>query len=271
MRRVLIILLAFSLFLSGCNSPFVWSNSTVTERNMTEFEDWTIPNFFIPIKIRVVGLGDSLTQGVGDELKKDGYFGRITAEMINWKGVKDVEADNLAKRGRRSDQLITQLEDVNVQEFVKEADIILITIGGNDIMKVVRENLFNLQKKPFYDELKLYENRLDELYGVIRALNGDAVIFLAGLYNPLLMVTDEANEFEDILEDWNKAIEVRTVLDSKSCFVPVTDLFDSNAAMVYHTDFFHPNSKGYEWMTTRFLDKIEECDLRELSDGELDM
>ena len=257
--------------MSGCNSPFVRSTDTFTERNTTAFEDWVIPNYFIPKQIRVVGLGDSLTQGVGDELKKEGYFGRITSEMNDWKGVKDVKANNLAKRGRRSDQLIQQLEDADVQGIVKEADIILITIGGNDIMKVVKKNLFNLQKGPFYDELEQFEKRLDELYGIIRGLNGDAIIVMAGLYNPISIVTDEANEFEDIIEDWNNAIEVRTVLDSKSCFVPVTDLFDSNATMVYHTDFFHPNAKGYDSMTKRFLDKLKECNMQELSDGELDM
>ena len=84
-------------------------------------------------------------------------------------------------------------------------------------------------------------------------------------------MTDEANDFEEIIDDWNNAIEVRTVLDGKSCFVPVTDLFDSNSTMVYHTDFFHPNAKGYEEMANRFLEEIEQCGLQELSDGELDM
>ena len=39
---------------------------------------------------------------------------------MNWKGVKDVKANNLAKRGRRSDQLIQQLEDAEIQGVVKE-------------------------------------------------------------------------------------------------------------------------------------------------------
>ena len=44
-----------------------------------------------------------------------------------------------------------------------------------------------------------------------------------------------------------------------------------NVNMVYHTDFFHPNAKGYDRMAYRFLEKIEECGLPELSDGKLDM
>ena len=57
------------------------------------------------------------------------------------------------KEGVRSDQLIQQLEDADIQAIVKEADVILMTIGGNDIMKVVKKNLFNLTEEPFYDEL----------------------------------------------------------------------------------------------------------------------
>ena len=102
-------------------------------------------------------------------------------------------------------------------------------------------------------------------------LNGDAIIIVAGLYNPFSIVTEETNEFEDIIADWNEAIEVRTIMDGKSCFVPVIDLFDSNTNMVYHTDFFHPNAKGYDAMTERYLEKLEECGLQKLSDGELDM
>ena len=118
---------------------------------------------------------------------------------------------------------------------------------------------------------KDYEQRLDEVFGMIRGLNADAIIVAGGLYNPLSILTDEASEFENIIEDWNDAIEVRTVLDGKSCYVPVTDLFDSNENMVYHTDFFHPNAKGYEQMANRYIESIDKCGLLELSDGKLDM
>ena len=52
---------------------------------------------------------------------------------------------------------------------------------------------------------------------------------------------------------------------------PSIDLFDSNMNMVYHTDFFHPNAKGYDGMANRFLEKIKECGLQKLSEGQLEM
>ena len=271
MRRVFLIVIAFSLFLSGCQQTFTKKTNSFSVRNEISFTGWEIPGYFIPQQIKVLGLGDSLTQGVGDELKREGYFGRVTSKMADWKGVKDVDVTNLAKRGRRSDQLITKLDDRDIQLSIKNADFIFLTIGGNDVMKVVKSNLFNLKMGPFYIELGKFEIRLDELLSIIRDLNGDAIIILSGLYNPLSIVTDEANEFDDIIDDWNEAIEVRTNMDERSCFIPVSDLFDSNTNMVYHTDFFHPNAKGYEELADRYLEKLQQCNLKKLSDGELEM
>lgn len=271
MRRLLIAVILFSLFLSSCNSPSLQSIEPARERQQSSFDSWKISGTFVPKKISVIGLGDSLTEGVGDELKKGGYFGRLTTVMEDWKGVKEVQAKNLAKRGRRSDQLLKQLEDPSVQLAIKNADVILFTIGGNDMMKIVKRDLFNLQEDHFATELKKYEKRLDEVFGIIRALNADAIVIAGGLYNPLSILTDEAPEFGNIIDGWNNAIEVQTVLDNKACFIPVKDVFHSNKNMVYHTDFFHPNAKGYDEMTSRYIEAIDQCDLNKLSDGKLDM
>lgn len=270
MRRVLV-LVVFSMLLASCQSDKVAGPASFANREKTSFTQFHVPNYFVPELINVVGLGDSLTEGVGDEYKRSGYFGRMTTAMGAWKGVKEIEAENLAKKGRRSDQLIKQLEDEEIQSEVKKADVIYMTIGGNDIMKVVKANLFNLKAKPFYIELGKFENRLDEIFKIIRGLNGDAVIVIGGLYNPLSIVTDEAYEFETIIEDWNEAIEIQAVMDGKACFIPVSDLFVGNENLVYHTDFFHPNAKGYESMSNRYVEKIDECSLSELSDGKLDL
>ncbi|MFS0687733.1 GDSL-type esterase/lipase family protein [Sporosarcina sp. 179-K 8C2 HS] len=270
MRRVFLFIV-FSFVLSGCQERVVFETSSFSERESLALSDFNVPDYFIPEKVTVIGLGDSLTQGVGDELKRGGYFGRVALAMNDWKGVDEIDSKNLAKRGRRSDQLIDQLEKEDIQTEIKKADVIYMTIGGNDMMKIVKENLFNLTAKPFYVELGKFENRLDEIFKIIRGLNGDAVIVVSGLYNPLSIVTEEANEFETVIADWNEAIEIQAIMDGKACYVPVVDLFVSNENMVYHSDFFHPNAKGYESMANRFIEKIDQCGLTELSDGKLDM
>ncbi len=271
MKKWLIFIVFFSIFLVGCEMQLLNKAERAEQRAFPAFEEWEIPRTFIPKPIYAVGLGDSLTEGIGDELKLGGYFGRVTTAMNDWEGVREVRADNLAKKGRRSDQLLKQLDEPEVQKKLKEADVILLTIGGNDIMKIVKRDLFKLKVSPFYDELKQFEKRLEEVFGVIRGLNGDAVVIVGGLYNPFSIVAAEPLELEEIITDWNEAIEVRTVLDGKACFVPVNDLFYSNENMVYHTDFFHPNAKGYVQMADRYIESIDKCNLNKLSDGNLNM
>lgn len=271
MRRLTLYLIIFSFLLTGCSSSFNIFSQHAPEREQLAFTEWNIPKTFLPEQLNVIGLGDSLTEGIGDELKQNGYFGRVTEEMGLWKGVRKVQATNLAKKGRRSDQLLKQLEEPDTQKAVKNAHIIFLSVGGNDIMKVVKKDLFNLQVSSFYKEMNVYSDRLDEIYSIIRELNTDAIVILAGLYNPFTVVTDEGTELEGILSDWDDVIRVHTILDEKSCFVPVADLLDTNADMVYHTDFFHPNAKGYEKMTSRYMEAIEQCDLQNMSDGKLDL
>ena len=52
--------------------------------------------------------------------------------------------------------LLQQLEEPETQNSIKNADFVVFTIGGNDIMKVVKRDLFNLKKQAFYDELEQY-------------------------------------------------------------------------------------------------------------------
>ncbi|MCM3088752.1 SGNH/GDSL hydrolase family protein [Bhargavaea ginsengi] len=263
-----ICILAAALFLTGClpgSDPV--SFGAMEDRGFGQYE---VPPTFAPRTVVLVGLGDSLTQGVGDDRKREGYVGRLAVKMEEWKGVKGVVVHNLAKRGRRSDQLAEQLSDPRVRQTIAEADILTLTIGGNDLMKVVKEDLFNLDAKAFEGKLEPFMDRLSTSLFQVRRANPDAVLIVLGLYNPLTIVTDEESEFDGILSDWNAVLEDAAVADGRACYVPVDDLFITNRDLVYHTDFFHPNGKGYSRMTDRIMDALSRCGLNRLSGGELE-
>src|SRR5699024_11649105 len=84
--------------------------------------------------------------------------------------------ENYGKRGDRTDQLIDRLDSTEIQASIREADIILITIGANDIMQVVKENITNLTYEQFTEARTKYESRLQSLFNKIKALNGKAEI-----------------------------------------------------------------------------------------------
>lgn len=218
-------------------------------------------------KIYYLALGDSLTRGVGDEERKNGYTKRLAEKIEQWSDFSEVILDNRGKRGRRSDQLLALLEKGHYDNEIKNSELITITIGGNDIMKVVKKDIFNLKKEEFDNELVEFELRVDKIIKEIRLRNPDVPIILIGLYNPFSVITDEITEFESIISEWNKSILEVSENYPNACFVDVEDLFDSNANLVYHTDFFHPNGYGYTIMTERIVSIMKNCNIEDPTNG----
>ena len=229
--------------------------------------DWSSGKDTNAQEINYLALGDSLTRGVGDEQKNYGYTVRLQDELEKWPMIKSVDLDNRGKNGRRSDQLLALLQKGHYDEELEKADLITITLGGNDAMKIVKKHLFSLNKQLFNNELPQFMSRYDEIIHEIRMRNADVPIVVIGFYNPFSIIVDEATPFEPIISEWNAEIENLAKEDVNACFVPVDDLFTSNEEMVYHVDFFHPNATGYDRMTNRILETMQSCNIEQMSDG----
>ena len=220
--------------------------------------------------VRYVGLGDSLTVGVGDETNSQGYVGRFKQEIETWQGVKSVKVIDTAKRGRTTQQLIAQLKSGDIDDELHRANIITLTIGGNDLMKIVRANITDLKKEVFDAERPDFQMRYATIMKMIRERNPNAPIILIGVYNPLSIFTKQKSDMNTIMQEWNSDIRGYADGDAHALYVNVEDLFESNDNLVYHTDFFHPNAKGYDQMTARIIKTLHEIDLNKLSLGQFD-
>ncbi|MBS7345729.1 MAG: lysophospholipase [Caryophanon sp.] len=217
-----------------------------------------------------LALGDSLTRGIGDEENRYGWTGRLAEQMRAWPTITNVELDNRGKNGRRSDQLLKLLEKGHYDDQLAKADLLSISIGGNDVMKVIKKDLFSLNTtKPFDEELEAYRERYEDILAYIRAHNADAPLIILGFYNPFTLITDQQNDFNEVMDRFNSVMEAQALQDVNACFVPVEDLFLTNDDLVYHTDFFHPNAQGYDNMTNRAIVTLELCNIQEMSDGQI--
>ena len=259
MKRILFIVLLTALTLTGCSSSFIFGKEEATPREPSAFTKYQVPPNFVPDALIVTALGDSLSQGVGDTESRGGYVGRVATEISDWPGVRNAIVDNTAKRGRRSDQLLAMFQKETLTGPLSEADYVLMTIGGNDVMRIVKRDLFALNVDAFMDELVLYENRYRTIFASVRSINPTVPIVAIGIYNPFSLVTDEVEEFDEIIQAYNDTMEEIVEEDPLACFVPVSDLFVGNDNLVYHSDFFHPNSKGYDLMSERVLERMAEC------------
>jgi lysophospholipase L1-like esterase len=205
---------------------------------------------------KIVSIGDSLTEGVGDETESGGYVGILNhtfeANSLN------ITVENFGKRGNRSDQLLKRLEKEEIAASIKEADTVLITIGANDIMNVLKKNFTNLTMEPFQQERMEYIERLTAIFDKINELNPDVQIYLIGFYNPFERYFADIKEFDQIIDNWNEAGKVVSEEYENVTYIPTKDLFTNSTIDLLAEDQFHPNISGYKLMAQRVLEYLKE-------------
>ena len=205
---------------------------------------------------RIVSIGDSLTEGVGDESENGGYVGILNNTFKDHN--LNITLDNFGKKGNRSDQLLKRLEKDDISSAIKEADIVLITIGANDIMKVLKSNFINVTMEPFQKERVEYIKRLTAIFDKINDLNPDTQIYLIGFYNPFERHFGEIKELSMIIDSWNNAGKELTEEYENVNYIPTIDLFSQSTIDLLAEDEFHPNTSGYKLMAQRVLEYLKE-------------
>jgi len=230
----------------------------------TQFKDFlsdTLQNaidFFLKKDIQMVAIGDSLTEGIGDETDQAGYVGILEQTFNDHKQTRNFSIENYGKRGNRTDQLLKRLEQKEIQQAIKTSNIVLMTIGANDIMQVFKENITNLKLEPFREEKKQFERRLHQIFSTIKDYNEDTHIYLLGIYNPFAQYFQDIEELEMIVNEWNETSEATVKQYDRTTFIPIKDLFRDENVHLFADDNFHPNRRGYERMAYRILNYLTE-------------
>lgn len=207
---------------------------------------------------KIVSIGDSLTEGVGDESENGGYVGILNNTFEDHK--LNITVENFGKKGNRSDQLLKRLEREEISTAIKDSNVVLITIGANDIMKVFRSNLLNVTMEPFEEEKVEYIKRLTAIFDKINSLNPDVQIYLIGFYNPFERHFSEIKELGMIIDDWNDAGMALTEEYENVSYIPTIDLFSQSTMDLLADDEFHPNTAGYKLMAQRVLEYLKDTD-----------
>ncbi|MCA0990336.1 GDSL-type esterase/lipase family protein [Guptibacillus hwajinpoensis] len=206
--------------------------------------------------IRIVGLGDSLTKGSGDSTDQ-GYIGRLAANLERDTDTS-ILVENYAVHGRQTPKLYKMLVENNAKSSLAEADLIVMSIGGNDLMKVVKEHFLDLQIDVFQREQTSYVERLDAIMKRLRSINSDAPILFIGLYNPLLENFQSVTEIDQIVQRWNGASQDTVEKDNRTTFVPIYELFSSVDENLFFEDGFHPNDQGYELIARQIQYRLKQ-------------
>ncbi|MEG2293755.1 MAG: SGNH/GDSL hydrolase family protein [Carnobacterium sp.] len=235
-------------------------------------------------ELNLVAIGDSLTEGIGDSTGRGGYV-PLVAELLESKDeIETVSTSNYGISGNRSDQILKRIKkDEKLQNDVKKADVIVLTVGGNDLMKVVRSTLLKVKEDSFIKPQKEYKERIEETFKELRSLNSDAPIYVFGIYNPFYLYFSEITEMQDIVDSWNETTQSVVEEEQKAHFIPINDILykggnqpelsenqkdpiDSSVKdkkeskvfndLLFEEDNFHPNDSGYELMAQSLFDEM---------------
>ncbi|WP_179194752.1 GDSL-type esterase/lipase family protein [Bacillus sp. EAC] len=203
-------------------------------------------------KLKIVALGDSITRGIGDD-EGLGYVNRLKTSLKE-QYKQDSTVSNLAVSGAKTSNLLTVLQKKDVQETIRSADTIVLSIGGNDLFPGA-DQLNQEFLKSYRPDEKTFKHNLQQIFKLIRTQNSSASIYAFGYYNPFHNVQglDTSSSF---VSKWNDILEQSVLSIHDAYVIPTFDLFYNEENKYLYTDHFHPNKEGYTEMANRLLRKI---------------
>lgn len=223
-----------------------------------------------------VALGDSLTQGVGDTTNQGGFVPLVAQSLTNDEGYQ-VDAQNFGVAGNTSNQILKRMEEnPEIADALAKADLMTLTVGGNDLRKVILDNITSLKITTFKKPSIAYSKRLLRIIELARKDNPNLPIYVLGVYNPFYLNFPEMTDMQVIVDNWNQTTQETVDKLDKVYFVPINDLLyqgiDGQEGVVqtsgddtkiindalYQGDNFHPNNTGYEIMKRAVLEKMSE-------------
>lgn len=209
-------------------------------------------------KIKLVVLGDSIAQGYGLKNIRETAYGALISEANGYEYV------NHAIGGHTTYNLNNRLQEPEVIEDVKNADIIAVSIGGNNfLLGGMYEMMADALLKGDYSKMDATGADFKENFIVaierIKELNPDATLMIQTLYNPR---NDYLKEPYQYAIDIINATYTDVLLSKPEAYVIV----DVAAAFAEHGEYIqkdkiHPNEAGHYVIACEYIDVLYEMGL----------
>ena len=205
-------------------------------------------------------LGDSIGYGSGLANPREAVYGKIVADTNGYDYAND------AIPGYTTGALLRLMQTDNVKADIEQADIISISIGGNNFLlgnmtQLMADVLVKNDASGFDAIGAAYYDDLCVIIAFIRSLNPDAVILMQTLYNPQ---TGYMGEVYDHGTAWINGSVNRYAEEHPG----EIEIVDVAARLTDHpgdfaADRIHPSAAGNEKIAAAILEKLADLDLGE--------
>ncbi|MEO8347343.1 MAG: GDSL-type esterase/lipase family protein, partial [Acidobacteriota bacterium] len=167
-----------------------------------------------------------------------------------------VESVNLAVAGVESSDVLALVESANVESLAASADLILLSVGGNDLSHSLgRAGAPAEALTAVVAARAQFARNLRKILERLREANPSAPIRLVGLYQPFTSGGREARIGASMVMSWNSLIAETALGFPNVSAIPVFDLFEGRADRLA-ADQFHPNRAGYRAIADRVIQSL---------------
>ena len=200
-------------------------------------------------KISYLTIGDSLSKGTSEYgTSSKGYSEQVKEYLSNNQKLKDYNKTFTSNDYRVLDiiKILSYNEkkdNYSLNRLIKEADIITISLGMNEIYNKLEKKDQNIHS--YIDTLI---NDYTKIFDYINKFHHQQV-FVLGYYN----VTENSN---DIFEYANYKLK-KECLNRKFIYVDLSKILSNNPNYFSKKDTFVPNLEGYEKISQIIVEKIQ--------------
>ncbi|NHC40647.1 hypothetical protein G6549_11760 [Bacillus sp. MM2020_1] len=201
--------------------------------------------------IHHLALGDSIIRGVGAG-KNENFISLFSSKLAEQTD-KRIEFQNQGINGITSGELNNMVQDGRFDKLIKDADIVTINVGGNDILRMANGQNFRTVFQ-CYDQLQTtFSNNLSDITTKITSLNPKATIVFLELYNPLPSDEQMYSLADKLLPKWNLNIyEVANKVPG-SIVIETTKVINGDHLQNLSPDGVHPNLAGYTAISEQMM------------------
>ena len=200
-------------------------------------------------------LGDSIAYGSGLSNPREAVYGRIVADTNGY------DYQNYAVPGHTTGNLLRRMVEETVRAAISDADIISISIGGNNfLLGNINSLLYDGLVKEDYSRFDTlgegFYTDLETIVATIRALNPGAAIILQTLYNPQTGYVGEvyqhgSDKINDMLRAYDAAHPGEILLADVAAAL-------TDSGNDFAEDRIHPSAAGNEKIARVLLETLAE-------------
>lgn len=213
--------------------------------------------------VKYVAIGDSLAAGQTPSSEIDaGYADMISMELARHQSVALYTKD-LAFPGFTTGDVLDRIKSAEVQDELKEANLITVSAGANDLLKLVSadEADGSLAFAQIQVDFALNGARknLEKILEELKQRAPGADVYVMGYYFAYPHARESQKEGTALQLDRLNEILETTAEDNDAKFVSVDEEFGDNAiGKIPNPADVHPNLNGYQAMANAFLDVYQQ-------------